>query len=358
MPTSEDRKPDFHNLFTREIRPIRNWLEFLERWQAAATLEEMLGLLHAGFSVSLERYQYGEKEYDSIDRVIFYLTIADGWADDDLLEMPEDGQKSYKYGRDRNGYVLNRRPRELRQVVALKAFDMLCLDFFRVEIVKYSGRGERFNDVWVQVIASDRLFPVVLNFFRIEKGQFNDKTRIRNLFPYGLKERPHNEQFARNFLLNLARFIWGWREGELPYYSREDTEAFNNRNIQMRARLDAAKPWMVEVLTKLEGGFELLREWMLEFDEPCLVKLKEIALRRELSVYRDPVTKDRKVATLDEACYVGSRAAWLLRMRELKVSVSKRLAAIREAERSREQAERKIKELTPQSRRPDSESAE
>jgi len=52
----------------------------------------------------------------------------------------------------------------------------------------------------------------------------------------------------------------------------------------------------------------LLHRWILEFDNPCLAKLKEIALRRELSSHRHPVTEDRKVADIDEACYLGSSA--------------------------------------------------
>ena len=92
-PEKEEKESIIYNLFNREIRPIRNWCEWLEHWLLAATVEEMLGLLHAGFSVPFERSQYGEKEYDRVDRAVFYFTIADGWADKNLLKMPADKER-------------------------------------------------------------------------------------------------------------------------------------------------------------------------------------------------------------------------------------------------------------------------
>lgn len=332
--SKSEEKQIIHNLFTREVRPIHNWHEWLERWQSATTVEEMLGLLHTGFNVSLEHSQYGEKEYDSIDRDIFYFTIADGWADDYLLRTPLDEKKHYPFGRDEHGRTVHKSASEIRQVVALKAFDMLCLNFFRVEL-KEDGR-----------IASARLFPIILDFFRIEQPHFGTRFEIRNLNRSNWRELSHNEQLARKFLLNLARFVWGWKEVDTRFYRGKDKEAAEKWITEMRARLDAAKPWMVEVLVNLDG-FDLLREWMLELDKPCLAKLKEIALRSELSQYGHPVVKNRKVTALDEACYTGSRAAWLLKERELKMREGERLKAILAAEHQKEEANQKIQKLTP-----------
>ncbi len=356
MPTPEEKKEReslVYNLLNREIQPIRNWNEWLERWLLAATIEEMLGLLHAGFNVPLEHSRYGEKEYDNIDRAVFYLTIADGWADNDLLKTPTDrelGERECRFGRDQHGNRVHRTASELRQVVALKAFDILCLNFFRTELKKEGRYGESFGRFWEQGVASNRLFPVILDFFRTEELKayemlWLDRVRIRNLTCQ--RECSHNEELARNFLLNLARFIWEWKETDVRLgYGEDQKKAIEKRDAEMRARLDAAKPWMVEVLVSL-GGFDLLREWMLELNKPCLDKLKEIALRNKLDECLHPVTKDRKVATLDEACYLGSQVAWLLKEHELKVSENKRLNAIREAERKKEEANRRIKELTP-----------
>jgi hypothetical protein len=75
---------------------------------------------------------------------------------------------------------------------------------------------------------------------------------------------------------------------------------------------------MVEVLVAL-GRLEVLRKYLLELLEPdpCLAKLKEIALREHFSNHHNLVREDRPVASLDEACYLGSEAAWLLKEYEL-----------------------------------------
>jgi hypothetical protein len=116
----------------------------------------------------------------------------------------------------------------------------------------------------------------------------------------------------------------------------------------MRARLEIAQPWMIEVLNWL-GRLNVLERWILELSETCLAKLKEIALRSKLSEYhpQHQVKKSRTVLTVDEACFVGSPAGWLLKRRELMERVHARLTAIREAERERDAAEQKLEELTP-----------
>lgn len=272
--TTETRKAT-HDLFSREIRPVHNWHEWLARWQAAVTLEEMLGLLHAGFSAELRVFRDDVREYDSTDRVLFYLTIADGWADSNLLEVPSDTGNKCQFGRDRHGNVVWKSVIEMRQMVALKAFDMLCLNFFRVEL-KGGGRdGEGFAYVWEQQIASERLFPAIADFFRAEESRFGGM-RIRNLNPSYLRGEPsHNEKLAHQFLLNLARFLWGWKESDTRFVESAKKPEAEKKNAAMRARLDGAKPWMVEVLVEL-GQLDFLREALLALDAPCLAKLKKL----------------------------------------------------------------------------------
>lgn len=316
--TLKDAGAGFHTTLTREIRPIRNWHEWLARWQEAETMEEMLGLLHVGFNASLERGAIWEKTYDKIDRLTFYFTIADGWADSYLLKISEDENKEYQVGYDQDGHVIRESLRKLRHQVARKAFDILCsTNFFRTELLDSENcRGYESRIKWEEMITSERLFPVIQNFFRAERGLFGDRIEIRNLSRWDDK-RSHNEQQAVNFLLNLAKFVWEWREYEIPsWYTSEQKDEMKMRNVEMRSRLDSAKPWMVEVLAQL-GRLDVLRKWILKLDEVCLTKLKEIALRNKLETYRQySVIKDRPVATLDEACYVGSKAAWFLKEHE------------------------------------------
>ena len=300
----------------------------------------MLGLLHVGFNVSLETSAYGEEQHSDIDRLAFYFNVADGWADDFLLCVPgEDNRREYEMGRDKNGNVMRKSESELRQQVARNAFDMLCTNLFTWELHE---SNREFGWKWVTTITSDALFPIIQNFFRAEEGRFGD-IGIRNFSLYH-KERSHNEKQAVSFLLNLVRFLWVWKEQEI-WSGNPDRAELEKQQRETRSRLNEAKPWMVEILSEL-GELRLLREWMLELDKPCLKKLKDVALRGRLREHSHPVKADRKVATIDEACFTGSAAARFLKEHELKKREHERLSAIREAEREREKADQKIKKLS------------
>jgi len=352
----EDKKDEtvkeevkIHTLLTREVRPIRNWHEWLGYWQKAENLEWMESLLHVGFSISLEKNAHSEKEYDEIDRLIFFFTIADGWTNDDLLAVPYDGGKTYCIGsRNFLGQRKKVTVRELRQQLACKAFDMLCLNFFKTELMSDEGNGFFFTSVWGQTITSERLFPVIQNFFGVEKPQFRfGRIRIRNL-SCRTDKRSHNEQEAVNFLSNLTKFIWGWKGKEREVWSgweEERKEDEKKRRAEFESRLNSAKPWMIEVLSQLHR-LDLLNYWILELDKSCLAALRKIALQSSLEKVFHTVSEDRLVSTLDEACYAGSEAAWLIKRHELVVREHKRLLAIIEEKQRKEEASQKIKKLT------------
>lgn len=88
-----------------------------------------------------------------------------------------------------------------------------------------------------------------------------------------------------------------------------------------------------------------MRKWILQLDQACVDKLKEIALRNTITD-TNLVKKERQVLTLDEARFLGYPVAWFLEERELKLRERERLREIREAERSVEQANSKLAELT------------
>jgi hypothetical protein len=325
-----------HNLLPQEIRPIANLHEFFIRWQAAKTYEEMLGLLHHGFNISLQRYGLDEKEYDEIDRLVFYFTIADGWYDHRLLKLPKD-KDFYVCIKGKMGTMSQY---TFRQELAKKALNMLCLNFFNAKLIKEVWRGRKtFNPEWGNTIVSKRLFPVIQNFFRIQRSMLFDKKEIRNL---PQKEKlSHNEKEVVSFIINLATFVWEWeKENEPPYWDLE----IEKQCIKMYSRLNSFKPWLIEVLSFL-GQISLLEKWTLELDEACLVKLEKIALRNKLSRFNHPVTEDRQVTTIEEACYIGSPAAWFLTKHNLTTKNHERLVAIQEAEQRKEVAEQELGDL-------------
>ncbi len=66
-----------HPLLQKEIRRIESWEEWKQSWEKAATQEEMVGLLHAGFHVGTMYEGFGIQS----ERVCFYLDVANGYLD-------------------------------------------------------------------------------------------------------------------------------------------------------------------------------------------------------------------------------------------------------------------------------------
>ena len=335
-------QPQFlSGLLTREIRPIQNWSEFLDAWNSAKTVDEMMGLLHAGFNIPM---RYG-REGDDTRRIVFYCTIADGWRDGfQYLRTGTNGNIKYLFGCDQYGNLIYKEVYQYREMLATKAFNMLCIHFFKEASKRLTGEDDVCRS-WVSTFCSDPLFSAIIYFFRVEK-KWGDSHNvvIRNVDHARESSSPH-EKMAQDFLLNLAWHMWEWQERKSYFCSEAERCAREEYDAAVRVRLDAAKPWMVEILAKLDGGLELLRKWILQLDQACVDKLKEIALRNTITD-TNLVKKERQVLTLDEARFLGSPVAWFLEERELKLRERERLREIREAERSVEQANSKLAELT------------
>lgn len=323
-----------HDLFSREIRPIRNWHEFLERWQVATTLEEMLGLLHAGFNVQLDQCVGDDRTYSSTDRLKFYFRLADGWARSALSllgDSPEDREERYRFGHDQHGRTIYRSQNELRQIVARKAFDLLSTNFF--------------STARCQDVVLEEIWSMVKDFFRSEKsGLARERIIIRNLSA-NREKISHQETLAVNFLLGFADFLWFWKKDEINDW---DDKVCRQRKVEynlfVRTRISEAMPWLIEILVFLKR-LDILDPYILVLNDDCLAKLEEITKRSKLNPSDHPVKVERPVESLSEAILAGSLAAnFLLRCRTMKKEYE-RLSAIREAEEEAESARRRVEEL-------------
>lgn len=330
-----------HPLLTRAIRPIHDWNEWIDLWQKASTLEEMFGLLHYGLDVPMPHRQ--TEGYQG--RIEFYLAVADGWRDSDLFGIKEDHHwEDYQFGYDKHGNPKRYSPKEIRQLVARKAYEMLCQGFFK----KWAERKRDDDEVrvmWNNLIISD-VFPALQTFFApMEKY---GRVIIRNLTRTSLfqKEHSHHEQQVAAFLLELSRYVWWLREREIPsWWNEEQKRTLEAENLLVPTRKKEGKLWVIEVLNYLDK-LNILWNRAIQLDETDLMKLKEIALRTEMPDRSVLDREPRKAATLDEACYAGSKAAWFLKKYELITREGRRLAEIDEAERAQENARRKIEKLS------------
>jgi len=351
---TEDRAVDAAPEFTpkdflQQVPPIRTWPEWLKLAQAATTFEQKLGLLHVGFDVEVHANNKWALpgELTSTDRLKFYFGTADGWTDashfryEGLLWSEEE---TYHTGRDKNHNAVKRTVSDQRQLLARKAFEMLARNYLRPMLhwLENTNHRDRDEDVWTRRFVLDPAFLMLQEFFAIEKGG------VRNLSgPY--RDRTPSEELAVEFLLKLPKLLWSWQEDEINSYDNAETKAEKEHDNQVaRQTVAAAKLWIIEVLAELQE-LDLLKPWLIDdFDETCLAKLKEIALRRELRQNFHHVQKDRRAATIDEACFAGSEAAWLLKKRDVMVRENDRLRDIRHAQRERDEADERVRKLTGQ----------
>lgn len=343
----------YHCLRSRWVRPpIQNWHAFLTRWQSATTHQELRSLLHEGYTLSLIRSCRDERNYDENERHVFYLTIADGW---DGSDFPSDGNCEYFVGYDQNGRSIRLGPVDLCRDLATKAFNQLAINFFkRMEEPGsiHNREGLEKNRAWEQLIASDHLLDTIQNFFRIEAGVYQEMV-IRNLSGHS-DRRSHQEEAAVTFLLNFARFVWQWQEpGISCFETPEQEEKLRARFSMAQSRIEIAKPWLIEILNCLDQLDSILSKHILELSRPCLDKLMEISLRSwfRASRHSQLVGNDRQAVNLDEACYLGSKAAWFLKRHDIMAGVHGRLSQIRQAELALAEAQEEVQRLAAASKR-------
>lgn len=336
----------YDTLLLRSVRFIAHWDEFVGLWNTASSIEQMIGLLHVGFNVPLDgrrsRCDHLHRCYVDADRIRFYLAIADGWADPyRLLQRADDTSEDIPGATEDRTRMY---PYQLRGSVARKAFDMLCLEFCAKVLPKEDvpvWQREEGNP-WDKRILGTGLLPVIQHFFRNEGEE--GVCVIRNLHvEYTAGKRSHLEIQVVEFLLSLINFIW-YRQQETFEGWESGVDGKRQAERKKQSLLDEAKPWSIEVLSFL-NELDRLRPHLLKLNESCLSKLREIALANQLRCSQYPVTEDRRVATLDEACMAGSPAAWMLKAHRLIRAEHNRLTMLRDAERKREAAEDEIRRL-------------
>lgn len=294
------------SIFPPKIRIEASWDEFLGNCRKAETYGERLGLLHRGFDVPTHSRE------EEIAKLSFYFFEAENWRNSFLHENTTDnGGMTYIAGYDEDGIAIKKSPADLRREIAKKAFDMLSLNLFKKIALKGIGH-------YHVVLFSEKLFPVIQSFFRIDEGG-----TIHNL-RYSKSNRSHNENLAVDFLVAMAKVIW----------SEENEDAQFNQ---------IAKPWAIEILTAL-NQLEVLHPWLFSLDKATLEKLQEIALRSRLEKYSAPVTEDRLVNSVEEAFFLDSPAARFLIEYRIKKEVRKKLRKVFSAEQAIKGLQKRIKD--------------
>lgn len=124
----------FHLRFMHEVRPPRDWEEWLTLALESKSLQQKLGLLHGIFEFEMGRGDWdsnlgergGYREYSNADRFEVLFAIADGWNDHYAFQtqgVSSRDEPTYMMGYDKKQERrIQKSVRELRQMLARKAF--------------------------------------------------------------------------------------------------------------------------------------------------------------------------------------------------------------------------------------------
>lgn len=309
-----------HPLVGKEVTHIQSWGQWKERWEKESCTEILHSLLHFGFGVSADWNE-------AIERLCLYLEIADnGDERSSVFSSKDDWQfQTYRaFGSEVNTKA------GLREVLAKKAFQMLCQNFFKnTEKSEYHWKLPS----WARIVIVPQVLTKLFWFFQLDyQGDTLNLHRIT--------ESEHHKQIVRDFVHDFCLFVWEC--GDSAYHNyQEITE-------EVRTAFRQARPDIITLLAGL-GELDLLLKGdrYEEIDKACLKKLKNLAFGYELWLpdVNDFHGNRRKPRTIEEACLGKSQAARVLLVLQTLSAEKKRFDKMRELKEQHREAEKKLTEL-------------
>lgn len=312
--TSNDPSQWHHEALLRKCLDIgskrvgdnMNWRRFLETWVKADEEIVLRGLLHGGFEIYIEDPTEEKAGTKPNERLMLYFAFADNW---------ENNSSSSS--------LCNLR---------IKARQMLRKNLFALDVEHGEASGfenERCIRAWEWKVLRNMALPQITQFFSVRKSLYKGPhdywiRNVEGMVDHTKKDKQPNRHEVE-FLIELCKFIWRWYGEYTGNMVGHKKVVADEKNRRYGAMIAAAKPWSIEVLSALDR-IDLLEEHRGSIDQVCLDKLTEIALRRQFSAHIHRVPKDRCAESIDEAIFLGSPEALLVKRMQIDRDVQERLA--------------------------------
>lgn len=282
-------------------------MEWLMELQNEKSVYHKLSLLQFGLDLSP---RYGEHK----DVVKTYFAYAEGHTGN--LIIPNIFLENDTYRRDTP--FGEKKLRHLHEVVARKAFEMICN-----RILKNTVKSESSAPSWAAFVQNEENLNMLLHFFRL-KNDPSDKPRFVNLKYFGSGNGGHDSHtmVAVKFLTDLVN--WTWPKND--YYPSQ----WNYKEIKQMFRSKRQK--MIEIMY---GLFMLprLHKRALTVNGSSMKWLKEIAL------------KESKCETVEEAIYQMNEAARVWHILSVIRKAHGHQIEVQRAEERAAEAEAELKRL-------------
>lgn len=299
----------------RESHPLMAWQpscigsikQWFEEWENAVLAERKQELLFIGFDVSAESTEA------RVSRLKHYLAVAeDHIGRTSIFSIAPIDDHEYHC----NTVFGRKKMHELRPIISQKAFEMLCLKFFKNET-----QSEHERPSWGYLMSHEEVLKSVMYFFRLEKS---NSRLFMNLRYSTLRKNDHRTLIAVEFLREFISSAWPEDEDHARVSGWWDVDTLNMFRDYY--------PNFVDILYGL-GWLNLLLERYSNVDKFSLARLKELAFAGS------------KHKTIEEAIFNGSYAANVFHLLEIKKRESKRQEEIRRAKLAAQEAEERLKNL-------------
>jgi hypothetical protein len=180
----------------KQLNCIRDWDQWLKKWEDTKCAETLQGLLHVGFDVP----RGSNESHTQAERILKYLSLADGFCEPRL--MFEDGASSLARETSFGTVPVS----EVRKRLARKAVAVLYKKVFALEYPPYTLNK---YPMWLMHLVDERVLDKVIWFFRTE----DEGKNIRNI----VKEKDSRlgeglERFATELCILMWEFpsLHGW----------------------------------------------------------------------------------------------------------------------------------------------------
>lgn len=308
--------PEGHPLRKKNLVGLATWKQWMEKWRAADTAEELVGLLHVGFDVP---YGNDLEGGGLVDRTTFYLNVAHGYNYPSIFPGDRNYTCSALLKEDRRVPLSN-----LCGMVAEKAWKMICLRV--LDSMSGNWRDWKTAKALCRMAEDKPFFGALANFF----------SEVDNL--PGWANKDHEAEICRRFLHNMVWLGWGYEQIKMSstnqwFPSGSETEEF----------LVTIRPSLLKISNQL-GLWKLFLAdgWWQKLS----VKDTEMVKKLALSWTDSDGKKGRSIA---EAMHAGSKTAFFYHTLTALQQEEKRQKEEAEAVRRKEEAEREIRAAQPMS---------
>ncbi len=283
--TEVDINPLLHKTPYRQT-----WLDWRDELAKARTYEQLLALTNTGFDIQIGWHEPAEQ---SVDRVLLYLAMADGWLSESNFDAPDERT------------TITRRPDacKFRQELSKRAYQVLVMSFFKNTAEDYEQPS------WLTIVEHPGFLEKLLHFFRIRGntieniGYSDDECRV----------------VVRDFLSSFWQL--GWSYASQKRDSKGRSQYLSDEEKLFEAKLVQTRPDFVRICAVLKQLDVLLWDER-QPDETCIGVLEELALKK---------SSNERYTSEAEASLAGSKAARVLMVLRSDMAERQRQALLRQA---------------------------